>query len=415
MRQHRFLPVLAFVLLLPLLAACGGGGNADKDNGEIAWNQTPDSDIPIDDSSTPSSSNDGAGGLGAVDLPVHLGPDELAQFQPDELGRIPILMYHAFTTNEAYLDQWTVTPDQFRQHLQWLYDNDFYITPLVDLINNEISAPPGKHPVVLTFDDASSGQFRLLKDDGGEFYPDPVTAVGVMEEFYDAHPDFGRGAFFAVVPTNCFHKEGEVSTCDERISWLADHGYEIGNHTWDHSNLADMTDNALMQVIGDTKIWIDERVTGRANLSSVLVLPFGIYPGYHWQMDYLYNGFVWQGQTIQMSAIVEVSGGPSPSPSSGIWTRWEISRFNTDPESWANWTGRMENGETTLFISDGNPATVTIPDPIPEDIAGHYDHEWATSYGMKVIRYTPPVSSTSLATNASALTPPTRQRSNARR
>lgn len=92
-----------------------------------------------------------------MEVPINLTADERLSARPNELGRIPVLMYHAFTQNEAYLDEWTVTTDQFWAHLEWLHDHDFYITPLADLINNEISVPPGKREVVLTFDDSSSG------------------------------------------------------------------------------------------------------------------------------------------------------------------------------------------------------------------------------------------------------------------
>jgi peptidoglycan/xylan/chitin deacetylase (PgdA/CDA1 family) len=382
--------LVCVLLLLPLLAACGGnGGSADTDNGEIAWDESPasssTSELPSTPPSTPEDSANGLGG--AVEFPVNLGPDDLARVKPNELGRIPILMYHAFTTNEDYLDEWTVTPEIFLQHLEWLYANDFYITPLADLINNEIEVPPGKHPVVLTFDDASSGQFRLLKDDKGAFYPDPTSAVGIMESFFDAHPDFGRGSLFAVVPLNCFQYDEEVTTCEERLLWLSEHGYEIANHTWWHENLQIVSDDLFMQQVGQTKIWIDERVPGRGNLSNVLVLPFGEWPDNQDQIHMLRNGFVYDGQDILITGVVNVAGGPSASPSSGEWTRLDIARFNTDPESWEYWTGKIESGDITMFTSDGNPATVTIPNDIPEDIAGHWDPEWASAYGMQVIRY----------------------------
>lgn len=324
---------------------------------------------------------------GAVDVPVTLGADDLATYRPNELGRIPILMYHAFTNDEAPLDDWTVTPEIFRQHLEWLYEHDFYIIPLVDMINNEIKAPPGKHPVVLTFDDASSRQFRLIRNGHGEFQPDPTTAVGVMESVFDAHPDFGRGGLFAVVPNNCFRYDEEVATCEERLTWLAEHGYEIANHTWWHENLHTVSDDEFREQVGKTKIWIDERVAGRSNLSNVLVLPFGEWPRSEAQVQMLREGFVYGGQDIVIAGVVEVGGGPSPSPSSGTWSRRAIDRMNTDPETWAYWTGRIESSEVTLFTSDGNPATVTIPDALPEDIAGHWDPEWASAYGMQVIRY----------------------------
>ncbi len=377
--------LLLCLVLAPWLAGCGDGESTDPQETAAPQTVTP---APPSLVSTPSVDEVVTSEIDAG--PVTLGAAGLALHRPNELGRIPILMYHAFTTDESRLDTWTVTPDIFRQHLQWLYDHDFFIVPLVDMINNEIKAPPGKHPVVLTFDDASSGQFRLLRDEAGTLSPDPDTAVGVMEQFFDAHPDFGRGALFAVVPTNCFRYEGEIVTCEERLDWLAGRGYEIANHTWWHENLHTVSDELFREQVGKTKIWIDERVAGRSNLSNVLVLPFCEWPRNEGQAQMIRDGFVYGGQDIVIAGVVEVGGGPSPSPSSGEWSRRSIARINTDPETWAYWTGRIEAGEVTVFTSDGNPATVTIPETLPEDIAGHWDAEWASAYGMRVIRYDAP-------------------------
>jgi len=375
--------LLGLVLLLPLISACGGA--VDRKGQQVAWSAVPTAVDPgaVTASSTPAQTGVGA----AMEPPVILGPDDLTRIKPNELGRIPVLMYHAFTTNEDLLDEWTVTYDTFHQHLQWLYDNDFHITSLASLINNEISVPPGKHPVVLTFDDASPGQFRLLKDDQGKLQPDPTSAVGVMEAFFAGHPGFGRGGMFAVVPLNCLQYEGEEATCEQRLTWLANNGYEIGNHTWWHENLHTVSDELLMEQVGRTKIWIDERVSGDANLSNVLILPFGEWPRNDWQVQMLHDGFIYDGQEIVLAGIVEVAGGPAPSPSSGEWSRRSIERFNTDPETWAHWTGLIESGQVTIFTSDGNPGTVSIPNQLPEDIAWQLDLEWAQAYGMELVRY----------------------------
>jgi len=85
--------------------------------------------------------------------------------------------------------------------------------------------------------------------------------------------------------------------------------------------------------------------------------------------------------------IVEVGGGPSPSPSSGTWSRRSINRINSDAETWDYWTGGIESDKVTRYNSDGNPETVTIPHTLDEDIAGHWDSEWASAYGMEIIRY----------------------------
>src|SRR3954469_19049974 len=114
---------------------------------------------------------------------------------------IPVLEYHVITTDQSQEAQFTRTVDDFKADLQWLYDHDFYVVPLKDVIADAISAPAGKHPVVLTFDDSTAGQFRYLIGADGSVSIDPDSAVGMMEAFYAAHPDFGRGGFFAVLPT----------------------------------------------------------------------------------------------------------------------------------------------------------------------------------------------------------------------
>jgi peptidoglycan/xylan/chitin deacetylase (PgdA/CDA1 family) len=391
------------VLILPLLAACGG---SSANTGEIAWVQ--DEEIAPTEPVVPTApAEDDSSGLGAaVEFPIVLGADDLARVKPDELGRIPILMYHAFTTNPDNLDDWTVTPEIFLDDLTWLYEHDFYIVSMHDMIHNEMKVPPGKHPVVLTFDDSSSGQFRLLKDAKGTFSPDPVTAVGVMEDFFAQHPDFGRGGFFAVLPYNCFKHDPEQSTCEQRLTWLADHGYEIGNHTWGHQNLSDVSDATLMEQVALTKLWIDERVGGDANMSGMLVLPYGEFPSYDWQIEMLHNGFVYDGQTITLSGIVSVEGGPSVSPSSGNWTRWNIARFNTDRQTWGYWQKQIERGEITVFTSDGNPESVTIPNQIPGDVADQLDPEWAQAYEMRLVRYDLPEGEPDSSSTPGSATPP---------
>lgn len=323
----------------------------------------------------------------AVPEPTPLSAAEVATYQPNELGHIPVLMYHAFTTNPEYLDDWTRTLDGFRDDLQWLSDHDFFLIGIGDVLRNEIAVPAGKHPVVLTFDDASSGQFRLLQDATGERYPDPSTAVGVMEAFFTEHPDVGRGAHFAFVPNNCFHYDEEVTTCEERVTWLAEHGYEIGNHTWYHQNLSEADDERFMSQIGDTKLWIDGHVSGKANQSNVLTLPFGARPATEGQDQMLVNGFDWEGQRIQMAAVLLVGGGPSVSPDSAAWDPWAITRVNTDEATLGLWKEQIERGALTLYTSDGNPASVTIPEELPEDLVGQFDPDDLASRGRSLLRY----------------------------
>ena len=86
--------------------------------------------------------------------------------------------------------------------MQWLYDNNFHVVSVRDIVENTINAPAGKHPVALTFDDSTSGQFRYLIAADGSVTIDPDSGVGIMEAFYAQHPDFGRGGYFAVITSS---------------------------------------------------------------------------------------------------------------------------------------------------------------------------------------------------------------------
>jgi peptidoglycan/xylan/chitin deacetylase (PgdA/CDA1 family) len=278
---------------------------------------------------------------------------------PNELGRIPILMYHAFVLDPEHTDEWTLTLDQFRDQLDWLRESDFVMVGLNSVIHRNLDIPAGKRPVILTFDDSSAGQFGLHESAAGGFEVDPDSAVGVLEAYRNQYPDFVGPAFFAVLPFNCFASSDDPSTCEERLRWLVDHGYEVGNHTNGHQNLTDVSDERLGNEIMSAKQWIDERIDGPNNLSNVLVLPYGAYPADDRQKQALFTGFRHHGGLVRPTLVIEVSGGTAASPYS---TRWEVSlgRYNTDPATFQYWADQFSSGETQVYVSDGDPNVLTV-------------------------------------------------------
>jgi hypothetical protein len=312
----------------------------------------------------------------------------------NELGVIPVLMYHAFTTAGSNGELWSRTIDEFRSDLLRLYESDFYVISIRDLLNNTIDVPLGKHPVVLTFDDSSAGQFQFMENDRGELVPTPDSAVGVLEAFFADHPDFGKSGHFAVVPTYCFAEKDKLlntwdESCGAKLQWLSDHGYEVGNHTWTHQNL-NLTDGfGIAEQVGLTTQFIDERVTGPGNLSRVLTLPYGESPAPGTEgAAHLANGFQWSGEEIVTEAMLKVSGGPAYSPSSSWWNPMAITRFNTDQASLDYWFGSFERRDVILYTSDGNANTVTIPDPLPEYLQNEFDPSLIAGSGKALIRHT---------------------------
>lgn len=388
--------VLAAVVLIPAMALFDNDADptppATSSDGSTGTDPNP---LPIitptvgpltiagNDSATPEST------------PVFAWHDEqtMRTAGVNELGAIPVLMYHAFTTDRSVNDEWTRNIDDFRGDLQWLYDHDFYVISVHDLLNDTISAPLGKHPVVLTFDDASARQFLFMQDATGTLVPDPQSAVGVMEEFFAKHPDFGHTAHFAVVPNNCFSKKDMPfntwhEDCSLKLQWLVDHGYEVGNHTWTHENLRLVDGEEVARQVGMAAQFIDERVSGIGNMSTTLTLPFGEHPNSGTDgASYLANGVWWEGEEWIINAMFEVSGGPTYSPASSWWDPMSITRFNTDQASLDMWFGIFERGEVPLYTSDGNPESVAIPDPLPESLQNELDPDLIENSGKTLVVY----------------------------
>jgi peptidoglycan/xylan/chitin deacetylase (PgdA/CDA1 family) len=299
----------------------------------------------------------------------------------NELGRIPVLMYHAFVFDEENTDEWTLTFDQFRAQLDWLVANDFTMVGLNSIINRDFDVPAGRKPVVLTFDDASGGQYRLQAADGGyEVHPD--TALAILEEYKQEYPEFAGPAFFAVLPNWCFiyPDDTDPSTCDERLQWLVDNGYEVGNHTMDHQDLTDVTiDEFKYQIHGPTE-WFAERISGPNNLADVLVLPFGAYPDQDDFRALLFDGFWLDGEYFVPTLVLEVWGGPTRSPFHLEWST-AISRYNTEPSVFWEWADIIESGEVELFVSDGDADIVTVP----EGWEGALDQDRILEDGRRII------------------------------
>ena len=151
--------------------------------------------------------------------------------EPDESGGIPILMYHHISDSLDTI--YNVPPATFRQQLQQFYEAGFVLISLSNYYDDDFLIPAGKMPLILTFDDGHNNNFRFL-DDGSI---DPDCAIGVIEEFGKEHPDFGHTA-------TIFFNAGEHvipfrvhSRAAEKLDWMIDNGYDIGNHTTDHVNL----------------------------------------------------------------------------------------------------------------------------------------------------------------------------------
>jgi peptidoglycan/xylan/chitin deacetylase (PgdA/CDA1 family) len=261
-----------------------------------------------------------------------------------------ILEYHNIENKSGAYYQ---PPDQLRKDLQQLYDNGYATMDIHDYVTGNISTPAGKTPVVLTFDDATIGQFRYLP--GGESI-DPNCAVGILNDFAAAHPGFGHHATFFVLPSGF----GQSGLKAAKYRYLVSHGYGIGNHTWTHPIMTHKTPLQVQEELGRDDIDIhaiipDYRV-------DILAYPFGSRPKTQGKPDdtYIASGS-WQGHPYKISAAFLVGAEPAPSPYSSKLKPYAIPRVQAIEKDLVSWIARFKANPRQKFISDGDPGSVSIP------------------------------------------------------
>jgi len=270
----------------------------------------------------------------------------------NELGRIMILEYHKIDYPE---ERWTRTPENFRKDLETLYARGYRLQSLNALIEGRVTVPAGTTPVVLTFDDSSPGQFRYVDRDGAPEI-DPKSAVGVLEAFIKAKPDFGRAATFFVLPAadppNRFFNQPEHVT--RKLRWLVDNGYELGNHTLWHANLGKYDETVVRAQLADAQAWVQKHVPDYK--LRTLALPHGIYPK---QVGWALTGTA-KGTTYQHEGILMVSGGAAPSPFAAKFNPLRVPRIQALERDLKEWLTHFDKTPEDRFVSDGDPSTVTI-------------------------------------------------------
>jgi peptidoglycan/xylan/chitin deacetylase (PgdA/CDA1 family) len=271
---------------------------------------------------------------------------------PNELGRVMVLEYHKIDYPE---ERWTRTPENFRRDLETLYARGYRLQNLNALLDGKITVPAGTTPVVLTFDDSSPGQFRYLPKNG-HFEIDPKSGVGILEQFIKERPDFGRAATFFVLPgasrPNKLFDQPEHE--GRKLQFLVKQGYEIGNHTLWHANLAKYDEATVRAQVAEAQVWVQRHVPDYK--LRTLALPHGIYPK---DIRWVQEGTA-KGTTYRTDAILMVAGGAAPSPFARSFDPLRIPRIQAVERDLAYWLNHFEKNPADRFVSDGDASKLTI-------------------------------------------------------
>ena len=270
----------------------------------------------------------------------------------NELGQVMVLEYHNIIDKKGQFNQ---SPSQLRGDLQQLYDNGYIPIDIHDWLSGNITTPAGKSPVLITFDDASTYQFRYIETNGSHEI-DPNCAVGIMDAFAAAHPDFGAHATFFVLP-NGFSQPAFKA---EKYRYLISHGYAIGNHTWTHPMLAHKTPAQIQEELGKDDADIHAILPNYT--VDVLAYPYGSRPKTANKFDdtYIKNG-VWKGLPYHISAAFLVGANPAPSVFSKDLSRMAIPRVQAIEPDLVRWIAYFKRHPERRFVSDGDPNAISFP------------------------------------------------------
>ncbi|MFK0256233.1 polysaccharide deacetylase family protein [Streptomyces sp. NPDC090445] len=282
---------------------------------------------------------------------VAKGPAEVGA---NELGQVPVLMYHQLTGNPAGV--YDRTPADFRAELERLARENYVPVTARDFQTGRIDIPAGTHPVVLTFDDSTNSQVRL----GPDGTPAPDTAVAILAETAKKHPAFKPVATF-FVNADAFSATGTAKA----LAWLKEHGHEVANHTGRHENLRSLDEAGVARAISGGQEAIEKAAPGTQVTS--LALPFGAMPQP--------AGLATRGTGYRYDGVYLVGANPSVSPFAKAFTPGEIPRIRSaghndeDAEFGSSrWLDKLAAGKSR-YVSDGDPNTVAFPSALQHELS----------------------------------------------
>jgi peptidoglycan/xylan/chitin deacetylase (PgdA/CDA1 family) len=288
-----------------------------------------------------------------------------AAAKANELGLVPVMMHHRVAPDRD--SEYDLTPREFRAELQRLWKDGFVPITAADLANRTIDIPAGKKPVVMTFDDGSESQFGLLPN--GDV--DPDTAVGIMLDFARRHPDFRpAGTFY--VNRDPFAAGPEVG---RYMRWLTQNGFELGNHTADHVALNSVSESDAQKQLVEGARLIESALPGYT--IKTMALPFGAMP----TNEQIAVRGSWGGRSYGPYAVMLVGANPTPSPFSSDFDPAGIPRIRTSQFPWrpqnednafGYWIEQLEESPESLYVSDGDPRTISFPRSEAGDLAPRF-------------------------------------------
>lgn len=296
-----------------------------------------------------------------------LDKEKLAQDNINELGRVPVMMYHgivnkkssetSYTGGNVDKDGYNRTVEAFKEDLEFYYQNGYRMIRAIDYVNGIIDVPYGKSPIVLTFDDGNTNNIKVngISEDG-EIIIDENSAVGVLESFKKKYPDFNVTATFFV--NGSLFQQSEYN--EKILKWLVENGYDIGNHTKTHVNFSDASTNESEEEVGFVYNKLDAIIPDK--YVKLVALPFGSpYKKTHANFSHIINSN-YNGINYETVSTFRVGWMPDYSPFSKDFDKEFIMRVRAYDNNGIDFDidASFRILEKNRYVSDGNVDTIVI-------------------------------------------------------
>ena len=308
-----------------------------------------------------------------------LDKEQLKEDNINELGNIPIMMYHGIVNKKDsetnYIggnvdkDGYNRTTESFRDDLDFYYNSGYRMIRLEDYVNGQIDTEYGKSPIILTFDDGNENNIKVTGlDENGEIIIDPNSAVGIFEEYKKKYPDFNITATFFV--NDSLFNQPEYN--EKIIKWLVKNGYDIGNHTKGHANFSNIDTNKTQEVVGYVYNQLEEIIPNQ--YVKIVALPFGSpYSKTHANYNYILKG-TYQNYSYETIAALRVGWEAEVSPFNNNFDKTFLKRCRAYDNNGKDFDIEMNFRilENKRYISDGNSKTI-VTSEINKNITNEFN------------------------------------------
>lgn len=284
----------------------------------------------------------------------------------NELGNVPIMMYHGihnitdnkYTGGNVDKDGYQRTTQAFEKDLEFYYTSGYRMISLQDYVNGIVDVEAGKSPIILTFDDGLENNMKVTGlDDNGEIIIDPNSAVGVLEKFKQKYPDFQVTATFFVNGGLFNQKEYN----EKILIWLVNHGYDVGNHTYNHPDFTTISYEKGVKEVGSVYQLLEKHIPGK--YVNIVALPFGSpYRTSHPNYPSIISG-VYEGVEYKTISSLQVGWEADYSPFHKSFNPSFLKRIRAYDNNGKDFDIEMNFKilENNRYISDGNKNTIVVP------------------------------------------------------